>query len=299
MSMVLENVAAIQKEEQGIIGHLTWYSISEHLIGRDDLRKKLLDAGLDEGWMPNEIRVSDAFRRATKDVEVRKNPTSQANVFENFLVREVYSDHKVVQRNIVQETVDQKGKRLSYDGQAAILILNKESKDIRIAAQHPKAEQLALEAAKLFALYCENYSAQAIRVMVMNILKSMSPTPVRPNGGVYFIPSAHSEQLARLCTFVSSLEKGEMYKVPLIDTQDNQRMLFDKLEAHLQNTISECDLALGGELEKGRVKALLDDAKRVVADFNHYRAIVTQDVEKLERYIDHLRERIALVVRSM
>jgi len=299
MSMVLENVAAVQKEEQGVIGHLTWYSVSEHLISRDDLRKKLLDAGLDEGWMPNEIRVSDAFRRATKDVEIRKNPTSQANVFENFLVREVYSDQKMIQRNIVRETVDQKGKRLSYDGQAAILILDKEQKAIRISAQHPKAEQLGREAAELFRIYLNNYSAQAIRVMVMNILKSMSPTPVRPNGGVYFIPSAHSEQLARLCAFVSSLEKGEMYKVPLINTDDNQRMLRNKLEDHFQSIIQECDEALNGELNKGQVKILLEEAKRVVADFGHYKAIVTQDVEKLEGYIDQLRERIALVVKRM
>jgi len=298
-NVALENVAAVQKEEQGVIGHLTWYSVSEHLISRDDLRKKLLDAGLDEGWMPNEIRVSDAFRRATKDVEIRKNPTSQANVFENFLVREVYSDQKMVQRNIVRETVDQKGKRLSYDGQAAILILDKETKGIGIVSQNAKAGELAREADKLFRIYCSNYSAQTLRVMIMNILKSMSPTPVRPNGGVYFVPSAHSDQLSRLCKFVGSLEKGEMYKVPLINTDDNQKMLRNKLEDHFRNIIQECDEALNGELKKGQVKVLLEEAKRVVSDFGHYKAIVTQDVEKLEEYIDQLRERIALVVRSM
>src|SRR5690606_10736012 len=102
--------------------------------------------------------------------------------------------------------------------------------------------------------------------------------------------------LARLCAFVSSLEKGEMYKVPLIDTQDNQRMLRNKLEDHFLSIIQECDAALNGELNKGQVKVLLEDAKRVVSDFTHYKSIVNQDVEKLEEYIDQLRERIALVV---
>src|SRR5690606_32838231 len=176
---------------------------------RDELRQRLLSSGLDEGWLPNEIRAADAFRRSTKEAE-RKIP-SQANVFQNYICREVYSDTRIVQRNIVLETVDQKGKRLDYEGQAAIITLDKENNTIHIQGNDPVALELAKAAEKTFHIDKENYSAQSLRVMAMNILKSMSPTPVRPNGGVYFVPSAHSEQLEKWVNLLKSLDKGEAF----------------------------------------------------------------------------------------
>src|SRR5690606_38538410 len=108
--------------DEQILGHLMWFSVGKQLVKSDDLLVKLQQAGLEETWLPNPIRPMDAFRRATKEIETRLN-TSQAGVFENYLVREVSIDEKQIQRNIVIETVDQSGKRLDYDSQAAIITL--------------------------------------------------------------------------------------------------------------------------------------------------------------------------------
>lgn len=195
MSAILENVTAVHNEkEQNIIGYLTWYSIGEHLITRDELKQKLINAGLDEGWMPNEIRSSDAFRRATKEVETKK-ATAKSGVFENYIVREVYSDKNTVQRNVVCEVVDQNGKRLNYDSSSAVMTLDKDTDTMSALSNSTVAKELAEEAEKLFKVYKGHYPAQALRVMTMNIMKSMSPTPVRPHGGVYFIPQPIQKRL--------------------------------------------------------------------------------------------------------
>ena len=63
------------------------------------------------------------FRRSTKEIETRKS-TGRADVFENFLKREVFSDKSYVQRNIEVETVKQAGKRLNYKSEARVITLD-------------------------------------------------------------------------------------------------------------------------------------------------------------------------------
>ena len=43
-----------------------------------------------------------------------------------------------------------------------------------------------MSAKDLFDTYSKNYDAQTLRIMVKNILDSMSPTAVRPSGGCLF-----------------------------------------------------------------------------------------------------------------
>ena len=299
MSTVLENVAAVQNEkQQNIIGYLTWYSIGEHLITRDELKQKLTNAGLDEGWMPNDIRSSDAFRRATQEVKARK-ATAKSGVFENYIVREVYADKKMVQRNIVCEVVDQNGKRLNYDPSAAVMTLNKDNDTMTVMANSTVAKELAEDAEKLFKVYKDHYSAQALRVMAMNIMKSMSPTPVRPNGGVYFIPSAHTETLMKLERFLNSLDKGEGFKVPLINTTDNREMISKKLTEHLEATLNECKVGLKRELKKGQVKMIIDDAKRVIKDYSQYQNLVMGDISKMDAYVELIRRHVEKIIEKM
>ena len=85
MSINLENMTAVQNENQeGILGHLMWCSVGKQLIKTDELTNKLIQSGLEEVWMPNIIRPADAFRRATKEIEIRK-ATANAGVFENYI----------------------------------------------------------------------------------------------------------------------------------------------------------------------------------------------------------------------
>jgi hypothetical protein len=300
MSVQLERLAAVQKENhEGVIGNLVWWSIQNHHITRDQLKQKLVESGLGEGWLPNEIRPADAFRRATKEVECRKKETSKPGVFKNYLVREVYYDKKMVQRNIVIETVDQNGRRLDYEGQAAILILDKEADQLKIGVILPEVEELVKEAGNLYDLYKSHYPAQAVRVMVSNILKSMSPTPVRPSGGVYFVPQNFQSELTKLIRFVNSLKKAEAYKIPLIDTMDNRNLINKKLREHLEGILHQCQTALQSDLKKSQVKETIEEAKRVISDFRQYRSIVTDDIDRLESHIEEIRKSVALMVESL
>ena len=71
---------------------------------RDVLKQKLLNAGIDEAFMPAEIRFR-THCRATTAVE-RKRKRIEAGIIENYLVKEVSSDMEHVLRFIVRETKD-------------------------------------------------------------------------------------------------------------------------------------------------------------------------------------------------
>lgn len=130
---MLENLAAIQNEEGGAhIGHLFWYSISDDLYPRDLLEQTLIQTGLSTGFMPNEIRLVDAFRRATKEIECSLTPRN--GVTENYMVRDVYADTHVAIRHIVKEQVDSRGKRLSYSENEGVLTLDKKDGMIQLTA---------------------------------------------------------------------------------------------------------------------------------------------------------------------
>lgn len=303
MAVDLQKVVAVQNEQQEgiighlIIGHLMWYSVGNQLIERDELERKLASAGLDEGWMPNPIQAHGAFRRATSEIQTKRS-TAQAGVHENYLVREVYYDKDMVQRNVVVETVDQKGKRLNYDSQAAVITLDKKTQNISVVSTNPTAEELAREAEQRFYLYRDHHSAQHIRAMLANILKSLAPTPVRPSGGVYFVPSSHEDGLRKLCRFASSLENSEGFMVPLVNTMDNRQMVNQKLKEHFERIIKECGSA-SDDLKKWQVKQIVEDARQAITNYKDYRSLVSDDFEAMETYIGNIRVQVARLMESL
>lgn len=293
---MLENIAVTRNEKDAFIGHLFWYSISDDLYSRQGLEANLKNNGLSVGFMPNEIRNVDAFRRATKEVETRVPINDKLH--ENFLVRDVYADTQVAVRHIVKETVDSQGKRLQYNEQEAVITLDKQNNVIQItAAPDSIAERQAKQAVELFELFKQHHNGQAVRTMVQAILKTMSPTPVRPSGGIYFIPSAHADTLMKLVGFCSAFSKGEGFKVPVVESKDNIEMVAKKVADHLDGILSQCRGALAdGTLTKSKLQELLLDARTTVAGYKDYEKLLSKQQSDMETRIQAIRDTMLLLM---
>lgn len=282
------------KEGQGMIGHLFWYSIGSQLITREGLKEKFLQSNINEDWLPKEIRIPDAFRRATKECEQKKVATSDPKRFLNILIREVFSDQNFVQRNVVIETVDQKGKRLGYNPNGAIIMLDKQKKEVRSAIpnESPLMKEVAFKAEQLFRKYSEYYSAQQLRVTVSKILGSLAPTQVRPNGGVYFVPVTYMQELKNLNSLVNSLENSEGFIVPLFDTTDNREMVNKKLLNDFEESLKTVDLLLKKDtVSKMELNDAIEEAKRVADTFKKYQLIIELETDVLNEKLQLLSER--------
>ncbi|KLU62305.1 hypothetical protein CEB3_c13490 [Peptococcaceae bacterium CEB3] len=296
MSVNLENMAAVQnlQNESAHIGHLFWYSLSDDLFSRSLLEQTLAQVGLSESFLPRPISFGDAFRRATKEVECSRHPSN--GVTENYLVRDVHSDSKVAVRHIVRETVDTQGQRLSYREDEAVLTLDKKTGDMTCHAWG-YGRELGNEAQRLFETFKENYGGQVVRNMILNMLKTLSPTPVRPSGGVYFVPSAHDGDLAKLVMFVSSFAKGEAFKIPVVNTEESVRMVEQKVADHLDGILSQCRQAVSNaSLTKSKLAEIINESKEVIAGFHDYEKIVSQHRDGMESRISLIRDAVSLLM---
>lgn len=295
MTVELENLVATTQSKDDSLGHLFWFSIGQQMNKVDELEQKLINSGVGKEWMPNPIRPVDAFRRATRETQTKK-PTATAGVYQNFLMREIYSDNEIVQRNIVVETVDQKDKKLGYETQSGVIKLDKKNGTFSYEATDSEILELCKEAEQKFYLYRDHYSGQHIRVMVTKILGSLAPTPMRKNGMIYFIPKAMNDGLNNLVTFIRSLDNSEGYQVPVIDSTDNRHMVNTKLEDHLDSLLEQCKNS--EDLAKGQVKALVDETNAALNDYKQYRGIIASEKESFEDKVVTLRSEVVKVIEK-
>lgn len=292
----LKDIVATTEEQSEFLGHIFWFSVSgKIMIESKELEEMLTDSGVGKEWMPNPIRPADAFRRATREVQKLKRPTSTAGVFENFLLREVYSDDDIVQRNIVIERVDQKDKKLGYETESAILTLDRENVTLSFETNDERLKGLCLEAKKKFDLYKSHYSGQHVRVMINRILKSLAPTPLRKNGTIYFVPRSKDVELGNLVNFIQSLEESEGYQVPVVDSEKNEQMVSQNLKNHLTRLKEQCKNSEG--LKKGQLKALIEETNEAIQNYREYKELVTSEQESIENEVLSLRSEVMHVVK--
>lgn len=282
MKPELKDMIATTDETGAVLGHLFWFSIGTRLINKDDLKNLLVQSGLGKEWMPNAIRISDAFRRATREVQ-RRRPTSEAGIHQNLLIREVASSNELIQRNIVLETVDQNDKKLNYETKSGVIKLDKKYQSLSFEVADGDLREICNEVENNYYLYRDNYSSEHLRALIPKILGSLAPTPMRRNGGIYFIPSSMTSGLTSLVTFINSLEGSESYKVSVVTCEDNEQMVNKKLDDHLSHLLEQCKNAEG--LKKGQIKALVEETNQAIEDYKNYKTLT-------EERGDHFNEKV-------
>lgn len=297
MNSVLEGKAVSSRADQeSILGYLFWYSLSDGDYDRETLRKALLDNYLDERLLPKQIRKRDAFKRATKAVERKRVEQDEEtkHQYRNYIVRNVKTSGDLLQRNIVVEEVDQQGQKLEYESDASCLFFNQKSEQFyfHTNTSDMMVEQLVEEADELFNKYCTHHTGQTVRMSILNMVKAMSPTPVRPSGGVYFIPAKHQHTLTNVKGFLKSI-KGEGFMLPVINDEEGRDMVQEKLKQHIDKIYHDCFVALRSpEMTRNQMYGALSEATRVVRDFKDYKQMVSIDVDNIETKIDMIQEQI-------
>lgn len=294
-------VSAITGDPSKPIGFLTWYSVGDDLYNREDLRKLLIQNNLEESFLPNPIRPGDAFRRATKAVETKRYREEEtAEEYRNFIIRDVVSTGEKLQRNIVIETVNQKGERLDYNSEGAKLYFDRKNDQFTYSSTDPYAEELAQEAQKYYESYLTHHNGASVRASVVQMLNTLSPTPVRPSGGVYFVPVQHEAKLRNIVSFLMGLPRGEGQLTALVNDETNQVMIRGKVQENLDKVLGQCRYILKPESEssKTQVKTVIEDARRIVSQFKDYRELLTDTVVDLESSVELVRQAITAVLQK-
>ncbi|MFS0815436.1 DUF6744 family protein [Lysinibacillus sp. 1P01SD] len=285
-----ELVIVTDENEQNQLGFIFWYSVGQQIISTENLRQKAMDAGIEEAFLPKEIRISDAFRRATKEAEYKI--TVSDNLYQNILIREVHTDKDAVVRNVVIETVDKSGKKLDYIPQAGTIYLRRNDSDAVVGtvigedsrvkdngSLYEHINRTLREVRERFELYKTHHSAQQIRDLAVSILKSCNPIPLKKHGSIYFIPFDRRNELLSLIVFLESLDNANGYKVDVMNKADNRKMVSNSLMTYIEDLNEKLR---DPKMDKGQMKKLAESMKNVLEKQETYKAMLSDEEALVE-----------------
>lgn len=201
------------------IGSVVMISARQALIPHSRIRDDLEAAGLGD-LVPKKTAVSDQWRKATSSAARKGVQIGDKRI--NILIRKVKDDPKEIIRSVVIETVDAKGKVLHFE-ESAHVIFYKETETMRVkrlvdvggVADDVIQDLRDAFAARMAHGGCKDQDD--IRTLLTDGVKSLSGVPIRDTGGVFFVPPAGSDKLARLEQVARAWTGAECHSLPLIE----------------------------------------------------------------------------------
>ncbi|NSW83926.1 MAG: hypothetical protein HPY90_11775 [Syntrophothermus sp.] len=305
--MDLKNKVAIFGNVEKKLGHIFFYSLSEQLITKEKLEENFAKSGLDMDLFPHTIRPVDAFRRATTECETYGVP--YGDCFVNYLIREVACDRDLVLRQVVEEVVDSKKKRLSFTPDVAKLILNRSSEQLIIEYNqlfqpdplNPEAVLELISRAKLlYNQYLTHYTSRAVRNVVIQVLHGMKPTVIRPSGGVYFVQDQYSDDLDKLVQFIRLLEgQSEAWTIPLVDSEDMRAMITVKFREQVRSSLMQLSETLKKEnVSSYEITQSLSRAKETLDAVREYEQALKTSMEDLELECEIIQKQMLVLLEK-
>lgn len=302
-SRVLKNAVGMsqedaKKQDESRIGHLAWYSVYKGLRSREQLEDAMKQAGLDLKYMPGEIRLPDAFRKASKEIETSWiDPNDNTKTY-SLLVKEPFSDEEEILKHVVLELKDKKGKRLSYDPEAATISYNRQTEFIEVSCFVPEVESYLKDIQKKYELYKGYYDEQAMRRTIVSIINDMAPVAVRPMGGVYYIPRQFDDKLLALQKFMTSFE-DECQMIPLVNIPEMRNMVKSKIDQHLNQIIEKCREMAKNPVTKREIKIAIEEARTAIENFQEYREVMASEVSFMETKLEVISKGIVHLTDSL
>ncbi|KQN96865.1 DUF6744 family protein [Paenibacillus sp. Leaf72] len=279
---------AVGMEDKGtveVVGYLCWYSIGMKLIARNLLQEYVNLSGVAEKYMPNKIRIIDAYRRATKAIEC-KRPLETGKGSITYLVKEVSSTRETVQRNIVKEVIDSNdnSEPLKYDTKEAIITLNRvHDHRLQTSVINEEVRPLVERVTELFELFKTTHDDNAIRSMCVDIIRHMSPVLVKASGGVYFIPIKYEKELRAFRELVNLIEQSKAEIIPLIKTNDTIDMVRKATLKQVNESHERLKAAYNDEsISASDITAVVENSNLAFRVIDDYKDLLKSDLSDVE-----------------
>lgn len=298
-----------------LLGFLEFHSIGELRIHKNQLGDLFDKNGLDNKFMPREIKSHDAYRRATSQAQSTisidyNGSKSKARL----LVREVVSDKNMVIRHLVREIVDSKNAVLDYNT-VGKFILQKKSSAMEISWDHSFLDEYAYDVLikdiqTLFTDWTQYHTRDTISNMVRRVISDLNNVSIMPNGKATFIPRNQRHTLENLRGLIDDLEDfhqnngvSVMEVIPMIDTVDQREMVQKRVETHMSSEANQllADFAELLSQDKTSVKTVQRYAKRVVnlqERLEEYEDLIERKMDVLGNQLSDALARIQVSERS-
>ncbi len=261
------------------IGHLICYTISSGAseeplaVTRDQLRKLLVEAGIDTAYLPPEGRAINAFRTATSPVT---DTYQRGDITVTLSIREVTGDD-VVTRHVYATWRDHEGatkeRRMAnlqffrprrtaagrVPGTERLRVLV----DQRLKGiDRERTEALVARVKELYQINRDHLNAHALRAVVRAYLSNLGAVAVAGStGGWYLVPPEKLTAVAAIRSVVRRCgDNCRMRVIPLPDDPDMRAMIVESVDADVAGRAAVIVREMG-ELLHGDPRAVPSTAR--------------------------------------
>ena len=213
-TLKIQDFAAVQKDGNGVLGKVLYYSLSSILIDKEKFSELCQSVGFP--YQPTRrTALADAFRSATGDIYERMvlKTDSGPQVFKVYC-RDNRAPGGVISRELIKETVHEdtneykKLANISFTKEGGIF-----SYDNMVSDLHVDPLPYCLEAQRLFDLYQNCIGRRQLETLLENYVESMQAVKIA-RGHIYFIPRDYMAKLTLFEDFIELLEQTNQFKRP-------------------------------------------------------------------------------------
>ena len=233
----LSELMAVTGDNAEVLGKFVYFSLSNILVERDELKSICEAAGLESISF---ARPSDAnaFRSATSDIHDRVVDGIQ--IYKVFC-RDNERQGEIISRELVKETLGAttnhytKLANLSLDCETSYFCADNISFD-PVINPYAYCEQ----AETLFEKYKRCAGRKQIETLTGNFLDSMQALKISIHGRLYFVPRSHMHEVTLFEDFIEALNAHNQHSVPLVVNSmyvmDDEKQR-QKMAAEFYNTV--------------------------------------------------------------
>jgi hypothetical protein len=319
-----------QMEQVPLLGQVVLYSIFDGRVTRPQLAGWFDELGLDPAFLPAEIRMVDAFERATGDVKHtyslggppkpkhdKRGDSEEEQDGEprvaTLLVRHVKRGPNAVVRHLVREVRDAEHERLEYDVKVGECIFRRAADSTTGAGELAVApdftavpdpeEQQEIRAvldriAADFRHRCQFLTGDRLRAVVRDQVETLNALKVRPTGGVYFVHAQYRQTLVRLRDLVKRFGAGSnLYLIPLPDEAELRDMVVQafrtKTREDLERLAREIAAAATADpVRQSVVEALNRQYRRLKEAADEHQQLLAVDLEDTGAALELVRDQL-------
>ena len=213
-TLKIQDFAAVQKDGNGVLGKVLYYSLSSILIDKEKFSELCQSVGFP--YQPTRrTALAEAFRSATGDIYERMvlKTDSGPQVFKVYC-RDNRAPGGVISRELIKETVHEdtneykKLANISFTKEGGIF-----SYDNMVSDLHVDPLPYCLEAQRLFDLYQNCIGRRQLETLLENYVESMQAVKIA-RGHIYFVPRDYMAKLTLFEDFIELLEQTNQFKRP-------------------------------------------------------------------------------------
>jgi hypothetical protein len=312
MSVFTDYSQRLKADGSTWLGVMTWYSALDSIRVRHDRLKDLCEqTGLDH-LTPERPQDDDVFRRVCSAGQRKKVPTSNPDVFENYLIRDVKVVAGTVYKHLVVETVDRSNRVLAYRPVIELAYDPDPPQGTANASWVPlggipdqAAEDIAKGILNAFVLDRGSVNGNVMRSFIRKVLADANATVVRDGGGVYFVMANRADAVTALEALSDHVDGMQVHSLPLIDDEKQRALIRQAIEADSVGAIDEL-LREIETIEKGdkeiterRYANLAAKVTEIQAKAKEYAELLDDALEGTEFRQDILRKKMRRLLNKV